>query len=441
MAGSGKNAPGPRGLPLLGSLIPLVRAPLQTLLDIRQTYGDVASIRSGPSTQVMISGPSGIKHVLIDNYQNYVKGPSYDGAKFFMGRGLLTNEGAEWAQRRKASQPSFQRDQVMSYAGGFADGTAETLTRWRTLKEGEPIVIYKEMAELVLRLLCRNLFQSKLKNFEPLIDAVENLLRFGVDYVLLPIRIPLSIPTPGTIRFRKAHRALEDFTLQLVRERPNRDPQASDLLSLLTAKGVDERQVRDEIATFIIAGFETTAITLTWILYVLSQHPDAERRLYEEASAVLGDRKPTAADVSKLTYTTMVVHEVLRLYPPLWTLERTALEDDEVAGYRIPKGEGVVICPYVIHRNPRYWERPEEFDPERFSPERFHAIERFTYVPFLVGPRQCIGNYFAMAEIPLIIAMIAREFRLQPVSGHSARPQALLSLRPPNGMKMFLRRR
>jgi cytochrome P450 len=204
-----------------------------------------------------------------------------------------------------------------------------------------------------------------------------------------------------------------------------------------TGETMNDRQLRDEVMTLMLAGHETTATTLTWTWYLLSEHPDVARRLREELAAVLGGRTPTMSDVPNLVYTRMVIEESLRLYPPAWVTVRKVDNDDIIGGYHIPAGSTVVVSAYVLHRNPTFWPDPERFDPERFTPERVAERPRFAYIPFSAGPRQCIGNTFALVEAQLILATIAQRYHLDVAPGHRVAPEPLITLRPKGGMPVI----
>jgi cytochrome P450 len=234
----------------------------------------------------------------------------------------------------------------------------------------------------------------------------------------------------------------------MIAERRTLQTEGRDLLSMLllaqdeeTGQGMNDRQVRDEVMTLLLAGHETTANTLTWTWYLLSQSPEIERRLHTELNEVLGGRVPTVEDLPALKYTRMILEEALRLYPPAPILSRKAIADDELQGYPIAANSMILISPYVTHRHPAFWEEPEQFDPERFRPERSAARPPYAYFPFGGGPRICIGNHFAMMEAQLILATVAQRYRLRLVPGHPVEPQVVVTLRPRYGLPMTIHAR
>jgi cytochrome P450 len=252
-------------------------------------------------------------------------------------------------------------------------------------------------------------------------------------------------PTPRNRRFRRALEVLDRAVFHLINERRRAGHETNDLLSMLlfardedTGQVMTDRQLRDEVMTILLAGHETTSLALGWAWYLLSQHPDVQRRLENELDSVLGTRFPAYDDLGSLPYTRMVIEEALRLYPPAWGLSRQALGSDQIGGYHLPRGWLVFIVPFVMHRHRAYWDEPESFDPERFTPERSAARPKFVYLPFGAGPRQCIGNQFAMIEAHLVLATLAARYRLTLAPGHPVEPWPLITLRPRHGIKMLV---
>jgi cytochrome P450 len=257
------------------------------------------------------------------------------------------------------------------------------------------------------------------------------------------------MPTPEHRRFQAAQAVLRGAVEHVISQRRRSgSPDAADLLSMLlaardeeTGEGMTDEQLRVEVTTFLLAGQETTSLALTWTWYLLSQHAAARERLEGEMDAVLGGRAPAYADLVNLPYTRRVLDESMRLYPPAWGFSRQALADDELGGFDLPRGWLAFVVPYVLHRLPQYWSDPEAFDPDRFLPDRVAARPKFVYVPFGAGPRQCIGNQFALIEAQLVLATLAQRYRLRLVPGHRAEPWPLITLRPRYGMPMSIERR
>jgi len=256
------------------------------------------------------------------------------------------------------------------------------------------------------------------------------------------------LPTPKYRRFQAARAVLQGAVDHVISQRRRNPSDSADLLSMLlsardedTGEAMTDEQLRVEVMTFLLAGQETTSLALTWTWYLLSQHADAQRRLEDEIDAVLNGRPPEYADLVNLPYTRMVIDETMRLYPPAWGFSRQALADDELGGFHLPRGWLVFVIPYVLHRLPAFWQDPEAFDPDRFLPERSSDRPKFVYLPFGAGPRQCIGNQFALIEAHLVVATLAQGYRLHLVPRHRVEPWPLITLRPRLGMPMIIERR
>jgi cytochrome P450 len=275
--------------------------------------------------------------------------------------------------------------------------------------------------------------------------SFEVIRKHTTNRVMSVIKFPASFPTPANRRFRRAITDADRIVYELIAERRRGEGDPDDLLSLLmaardeeTGEGLSDQELRDQAVTIIGAGYETTTQALAWTWYLLARHPEIENKLHAEISNVLGGRTPTAEDLPKLKYTLMVFQEAMRLYPPAWAISRAAIERDEIGGYRVPAGSEILLLPYITHRHPKYWERGEEFYPEHFLPEKVSARPRFAYFPFGGGPRQCIGNNFALMEAQLIIATVAQKYRLRLADERKIEPEASVTLRPRGGVRMTL---
>ncbi|HMI82734.1 MAG TPA: cytochrome P450 [Polyangiaceae bacterium] len=444
------KAPGPQGAPLFGSLFDAWRDPLKLLSDCARDHGDVVRLRFGPYHYVLVSGLSEIQHVLVKNQKNYVKSRSYQGVKLVLGDGLLTSEGEFWRRQRRLVQPAFHVQKLRRLAGTMARLTEDFVARWRSLPEsGRMLDMHAEMTRLTFRIVGQTLCSSDVEGDAQAIgDAITAAMRFANEYVEHIVRIPTWLPTPKNFRFHRAKTTLDALVYRMIEEHRTRTDHEGDLLSMLMSEtdegdgeGMTPKQLRDEVMTLVLAGFETTTNALTWTLYLLSQHPEIARSLAQESSAVLGGRAATFEDLPRLELTERVLQEAMRLYPPAWCLERAAVEADEVGGYAIPAGTTIAICPYVLHRNPSYWDDPETFDPDRFLPERSTARSRFAYLPFGDGPRICIGKGFAMMEAKIVLAMIAGAFAFKHAATDAVALDPGITLRPKHGMRMTIAER
>jgi len=354
----------------------------------------------------------------------------------------LTNEGSGWLRQRRLCQPAFHRERMASYGHTMSAFTEEMLATW---KDGEVRDVHQEMMQLTMRIVAKVLFGVEVKaDTERVAAALNALMRHtsGGRMILPPV--VRHVPIPAMIRVKRAVRELDEIVNRIIRERRASGQDTGDLLSMLMAardedgSGMTDRQLRDEILTFLLAGHETTAVSLSWTWYLLSEHPEIGEKLRQELSQVLGGRTPQLEDLSRLPYTDSVVKESMRMYPPAWSLARTTIKELDLSGYRIPVGSNVVMSPWIMHRDPRFFEQPEKFNPDRWTTEATQRLPRFAYFPFGGGPRLCIGASFAMMEAALLTAAIAQRFQLRLVPGHPVAALPSITLRPKHGMMMSL---
>jgi cytochrome P450 len=438
--------PGPRGSLLLGSLRRVQREPLELLRDGFREHGDVVRYRFGATRAFLLAHPDHIGHVLHDNHRNYDKhNVDYTMLRRLIGNGLLTSDGAFWHRQRRLMAPMFHRQRVAGFCNLMVNSTLEMLDRWDALAQsGDPFDVAGEMTRLTLTIVAKALFSADVSDDAETIGvALTEVNRQLGEFSLLDMF--WMIPTARKRRFGAAVRALDEVVGKIIEQRRRATHRNEDLLSMLldavyeeTNKGMTPRQVRDEVLTLLLAGHETTANALAWTWYLLAQNPDAENKLHDEIASALGERAPGALDLPQLPYTRMVIEESMRLYPPAWAISRNTIGEDEIGGYRVRPGTNIIICSFVTHRHPAFWEEPERFDPERFSPERSEGRPNFAYLPFGGGPRICIGNGFAMTEAQLVLATVAQRYRLRLAPGHPVELHPLITLRPRHGIRMTL---
>lgn len=446
-----KLAPQPPSLPLIGNLLGLQRkGQLQYQIDNWQQYGDIVRLQLGPFTVHMLAHPDYIRHVLIENRQNYGRGRGYQVLKLFTGEGLLTSEGDFWKRQRRLLQPPFTPKAVPLYVPEVTATLTKFLQRWDVYAaNGAVIDVQAEMLKLTLQILGRTMFHLDLEE-----EAADLLAAFTTAITLVGSKItagldvPLAVPTPANLRLKRALRTLDQRVYAFIAERQRRPAAYTDLLAQLlsardpeTGESMNLHQVRDEVMTILFAGHETIAQTLTWAWYLLAQHPAVETQLFAELTAKLGGRAPEATELTQLPYTSMVIHEVMRLYPAVWAIPRGANGDDEIAGYHIPAGSMVFPVPYNVHRHPAFWPEPEEFKPERWASAEITQLPDCAYLPFGDGPRACIGRHYALQEALLVIATIAQRYQLQLASGQKVTPHSAITLGPQHGIKLQLKRR
>jgi cytochrome P450 len=441
--------PGPRGLPVFGMLPAVRRDPTGVFLRAARRFGDVVYFKIGPRRGYLITNPADIRHVLQDNARNYHKSPLYQKLRMSIGNGLLTSEDDFWLRQRRIAQPAFHRQRVAGLAGVMAQAARETADQWQSkASAGRPVDVDEEMMRFTRTVVLRALLGSDLGPFTAKIDEAWVVINEYVGNSFWSLGLMERFQRAKARRFEDARVVLRQAVDYVINERRRHPKESADLLSMLmdardedTGERMTDEQLRVEVTTFLLAGQETTSLALTWTWYLLSQHPAARQRLEQELDSVLAGRPPEYSDLARLPYTRMVVDEAMRLYPPAWGFSRQALADDTLGGYRLPSGWLAFVIPYVLHRLPAYWKNPETFEPERFSPEHSADRPKFAYLPFGAGPRQCIGNQFALIEAHLSVATLAQRYRLQLVPGHRVEPWPLITLRPRFGMSMIIETR
>jgi cytochrome P450 len=443
-----KLAPGVSGVALFRLMPEFKRNTLRTFVDLAHRHGDLVCFR-GLWTSFMLTDAQHVEYVLQTNSRNYRKGKNYEEVKRATGNGLFVSEGDVWLRQRRLAQPAFHRQRIASFAKIITDSTEAMLEHWKTFAEQDAIVqVDAEMLRLVLGIVGKSLFSRDLSDEADRVNqSFEVIRRYTVDRIMSVLKFPANFPTAKNRRFQRAIANANRIVYELINERRCGASEPNDLLSLLmaacdeeTGESLSDEELRDQALTIIGAGYETTTQALAWTWYLLAKHPQAEDKLRAELSLVLGGRIPTFEDLPNLKYTLMVFQESMRLYPPVWMITRAAIEADEIGGYRVPANSEILLLPYITHRHPRYWERPEEFFPEHFLPEKAEARPRFAYFPFGGGPRQCIGNNFALMEAQLIIATITQKYRLRFADEQSIEPETSVTLRPRGGIRMKLER-
>ena len=436
--------PGPKPHFLIGNMPLASDDPLATFLAWAREYGDIFYYRAAWLHVYFLNHPELIEAALIRNSQNVLKDRVVQNSKWFFGQGLLTNEGDSWLRQRRLSQPAFHRERIASYARIMTDYTEQTLAGWQ---DGEPRDVHQDMMQLTLRIVVRALFNVESEEIGQISAAMNVLMRNTVGLRLLLPPAARFLPTPTMIEFRRAVRQLDEIVYRIIAARRQNERDTGDLLSMLMqARDEDgsrmtDRQLRDEVMTFLLAGHETTALTLSWTWHLLAQNPQAEHKLHDELDKVLGGRAPTFTDMPALQETERIIKESMRLYPPAWSLARTVVSEFELRGYKIPAGANLVMSQWIMHRHPAYFADPEKFDPDRWQLESLQKLPRFVYFSFGGGPRQCIGASFAMMEAILLLATIAQRFRLEAVPDHPVAPVPGFTLRPKHGIKMILQQR
>ncbi|MBM7663048.1 cytochrome P450 [Bacillus mesophilus] len=415
--------------------------PLKWLYET-QKQGEIVTINpKHPRPSYVIYDPTAIKEILTTKDAYFEKGNSSRVFKRSLGNGLLTSEGDEHRVQRKMLQPAFHKKKIIGYSEIITRYSLDMLKTW---KRGEERRIDQDMMNLTLRIIMKTMFgKDELEHSETVTNAVNIIIEKAAQSLFLPFPILDRIPSAQNRRYQEAMNRMDHLTKDVIDTEAHSNKEREHLLALLlTTKYEDgsslsEKEIKDQVITFLIAGHETTANVLSWIWYLLSQHPKVERRFHEELDHVLMGKPPTFDHVSQLTYTTQIFHEALRLYPAAWIILREAKNEVQIAGYTFTKGSTFLISPYAIHRHPAYYEEPERFNPDRFDPKNLTSIPNYAYIPFGAGSRGCIGSQFALMESVLIMASIGQYYRLTlSQSNKTVRPEPLLSLRIKNGIKM-----
>lgn len=440
-------APTPPGELLLGHVRPVRDRILPAMLEWNRQYGDVVRIRLGHRIVHVLARPEHFEHVLVNNRENYNKASwGYAKLRSILGDGLLTSEGETWTRNRQLQAPIFQPARLAGFADVIVRLTEDVVDRWiQPSRRGKPFNVASEMMDLTLRVVTATILGAQeCLDTSSIGEAVSIALHEINNRVFNVLDVPDQVPTPANRRFQQALRTLDAAVMRIIAARRRRpDAPANDFLGMLmaardpkTGESMNARQLRDEVMTMFLAGHETTANALNWTWLLLSEHADAARKVRAELDRELGERPATFADVTRLSYTRMVLQESMRLYPPVWGLLRSARTDDQIDGYWIPAGSDVLLGIYALHHHPAIWENPQGFDPERFLPERSRDRHKLAWRPFSAGPRACIGAHFAMMEMILILATAMRRCRLDLTPGYPIEPEPVVTLRPKDGLWM-----
>ena len=422
--------------------------PLALLRRVAREYGDIASIRVPLGTRILLNNPGYIEQVLVVQQGKFHKSTlTKQVTERMLGQGLLISEGDFWRRQRRLAQPAFHRGRINEYAAPMVEIAQAHIQNWR---DGESRDVAHAMTALTLDIAVRTLFGTTLSGEpEKVGRAMTFLMRHQLGRQRSPFRVPASWPTPRNRRAVREVEFLDSLVYRIIEERraQSSSNHHNDLLSMLMG-AMDEdgsqmtpKQLRDETMTLFLAGHETTALTLSWTWYLLSQNPAAEARLEEELRGVLGGRAPEVADLMRLPYLQAVLNEVLRLYPPAYVLARTSIAPCTIGGYDIPVGTTILMSQWVMHRDARYFDDPDSFRPERWLDGLADRLPAGVYLPFGDGPRRCIGQGFALLEAALVIGTIAQRFRFRLVPGHPVVPEPLVTLRPRHGIRMTLHER
>ena len=445
-----KRIPLTKGLPLVGSLPQLIKNPFSYLKQARETHGDIYNLNLGISKMLIVNHPRHLQHILVDNAQNYRKGGAmWDAIRAMLGNGLVVSEGSFWMRQRRMMQPQFHRQRLAALTELMVSAIDESLDTWEKSANGSDFNLSPAFTELTMKVITRTLFGTGLDQEE--MDKAWKALDYSVSYIIKAIvlnSLPSWMPAPGKKEYEQAIKQINETVYRIIADSRKDNGESNHLLAMLldmvdaeTGEGMTDEQLRDEVTTMFLAGYETTSIVLAWAWDFLTHHPDVMEKLQAEVDAAIGDRLPTFADLMKMPYSRMILNETLRIRPAAWQLPRTAVEDDEIDGYHIPAGTTITSLIYMCHYHPEEWDNPEVFDPERFQPDKTEKRHKFAYMPFGAGQRKCIGLDFALMEGQLALAMVAQRYKLTKTTEKLAEPELSTTLRPKGGVTVKLENR
>jgi cytochrome P450 len=438
--------PGPRFSPVQMALFRFLPTSsfdsLKFIVDQQAQHGRLTCVEANGIRTYVVSDPELAREILVEKANKFQKAQLLrDSIGSVVGNGLLTSEGDFWKRQRKLAQPAFHFQRIEAYGQVMADETLKVIGTWR---EGESRDIAQDLMKITLYIVCRTLFSADVSAQADRVGQLMHDILEGAQMVISQSASWLELLTHRIQKRQDAATAeMKALMDEIIQHHRAADKDTGDLLSMLMAARDDDglpmsdEQLRDEVITLFIAGHETTANAVMWTLYLLSQHPNIEERLMTELAALNG-APPTVRDLQRLPYLEQVVKESLRLYPPAGGATRQPIEDIELGGYVIPKGNNIAISTYAMHRDPALFPDPERFDPERFSPEREAQIPKYAYLPFGAGPRVCIGNVFAMMETRILLATILQRWKLTLAPGQTVRAEQLFTIRPRGGLKMIV---
>jgi len=450
----GRDAPGPGGLPVVGNTIEFLRDPLGFYERCGAYDSDIVRFAIGGDTGFMLTDPDDIERVLVTDAADYRRASiTQESLGQIADGGLFLLEGDEWQRHRTALQPSFYRDRIETYADMMARFTDERADEWADGVDGprSTVAVSEEMRSLTLEILAKTLLDVDIRERESAIRDAASVISERFDAGSLSAYLPLWVPTPANRRCKRAVAAFDEAIAEMVAERRASDGEFDDLLSILLSldigdegnddsSALSETEIRDHLFTFLFAGHETTALTLSYATFLLATHPEKQARLHAELDETV-DGRPAAADLFELDYLDHVVDEALRLYPPAYTVFREPTRDVAFQGYRVPEGSIVSLPQWVVHRDERWFTDPDTFRPERWGDADGTATgERPEYAsfPFGGGPRHCIGMRFALMEAKLVLATLAQRFRFEPVTEPPLDLSMQITLQPADPIEVGL---
>lgn len=411
--------------------------------------GDCYEFRVANERIKVIAHPDDVAAMLLDRRHKYIKGAAYDQFRGQIGRGLISSEGELWRRQRRIIQPSFYRDTVRKFGAGMVTQTNSMIERWvRLYGDGRPFDVHAEMMRLALEIIAQSLFELELRDDGLSTNAFSESLGVIAARVTAVIEAPRWMPTRANRKLARAHTALDTVIMGIIEARRRSGDDRDDMLGALLrgqdeqGQPLDDELLRDELITMFLAGHETTAVALTWTLWLLSQNADVRARMTAEIEAAVGSATPSIEDIPKLGYVKQVLLESMRLIAPVWATARNCVEHDTLGdGYLVEPGDRLMNVSWLTHKHPEFWPEPERFDPERFSPELVATRHKFAFTPFSEGPRKCIGEHFSIMESIFVLTQVFQRFDVEAAPGFAPEMDFQLSTRPRGGLLMQLRER
>lgn len=437
---------GPKGVPFLGALPELVKDSLAFLTRMEREFGPIAFMHFGQSRIYMINDPLLVDELLIGKYKDCIKDLGTRQLIPLVGNGLLTSEGDAWRRNRKLASPPLQPKRIASYAQTMVQCAERELAAFR---DDEVRDIHVDMMRITLDIVARTLLGSDAHAES---ERIGEIMEAAIEYMDKQLNtwqgmVPLWVPTLARRRFAKAVAELDTIVHRIIKRARAQGPEAEHLLARLAnarddqGEAMTDTQLRDEAVTMLLAGHETTAIALSYLVYLLSENPAVAARLREEIDTQLGGRAPRMEDLPNLRFLDAVIRETLRLYPPAFAMAREVVRGFELGGYHVPAGDQVMMSAYAIHHSAKQYADPDRFVPERWLDGSTEHLPRFAYFPFGGGPRVCIGNHFAMMELALVAAVIVQQVELTVVPGFTLELDPVVTLRPKHGVRVLVKRR
>ena len=437
------------GLAMLGKL-PLARHDLLLFFEgLRAQYGDIYRLNLGFGQPIMLNHPRHAQHVFIDHSRTYVKtGVFWNSIRTLIGNGLIVSEGDFWLRQRRMMQPHFHMKRLAKLTAVMVAAIAESFDAWEQ-RVNCTFDVSPAWNAITMNVMTKAMFGASLD--QATMHNITHAMSFAIEYLMVGMVaqvLPPAVPMPNKTRFQHSIQVVDDVLLSMIEARRQSDTPHDDLLSMLietvdteSGESMTNSQLRDEVFTLFLAGYETTATAMTWLSHFMLYDVSMVRQLRDEVDRVLQGRLPTFDDLPHLTYTRMVFQEALRIMPPAWWVTRQAVEDDEIDGFLIPAGSTVTMMMGNIQRHPDFWQMPDQFIPERFTPDAIAARHKYAWIPFGAGKRMCIGRDFALIEAQCILAIFMQRYEFAPVEGHFARPQMSTSRHPKAGVLVHLERR